>query len=52
LHYSNFLICRNQQLDLGNWLDENYTELKATYLAMVNRFDEQFGILKNKLKLY
>ena len=43
-------ICRNQQLDLGNWLDENYTELKATYLAMVNRFDEQFGILKNKLK--
>lgn len=41
-------ICRNQHLD--GWLEDHYAELKATYLAMVNRFDEQFGILKAKLK--
>lgn len=46
-------ICRNQ--NLKHWLDENYTELKATYLAMVARFDYQFGMLKKELqdlKLY
>lgn len=41
-------ICRNQNLDA--WLEDNYAELKATYLAMVHRFDAQFGILTSKLK--
>ena len=41
-------ICRNQHLE--DWLEENYVEMKAVYLGMVSRFDEQFGILKNKLK--
>lgn len=41
-------ICRNQ--NLHSWLEEHYNEMKGTYLAMVNRFDEQFGILKSKLQ--
>lgn len=41
-------ICRNQNLE--GWLEDNYNEMKAVYLGMVNRFDEQFGILKNKLQ--
>lgn len=41
-------ICKNQNLE--SWLKNNYRELKATYLAMVSRFDYQFGMLKNQLK--
>lgn len=41
-------ICRNQKLD--SWLDSNYKEMKATYLAMVSRFDYQFGMLKKQLQ--
>ncbi|MFV0255630.1 MAG: sulfatase-like hydrolase/transferase [Erysipelotrichaceae bacterium] len=41
-------ICRNQNLE--NWLKENYIEMKSTYLAMVSRFDYQFGMLKKQLK--
>lgn len=41
-------ICQNQHLH--DWLDDHYVDLKATYLAMVNRFDTQFGILKDKLQ--
>lgn len=41
-------ICTNQHLH--DWLEDNYREMKATYLGMVERFDEMFGILKNKLQ--
>lgn len=41
-------IARNQNLD--EWLEDNYTEMKATYLAMVSRFDYQYGLMKNKLQ--
>lgn len=43
-------IARNQNLAGGGWLDKNYAELKATYLAMVSRFDHQFGMLTDTLK--
>lgn len=36
--------------NLRDWGDENFIEMRATYLAMVSRFDYQFGLLKNKLK--
>ena len=41
-------ICRNQAL--SSWLKDNYKEVKATYLAMVSRFDYQFGMVKQQLK--
>ena len=41
-------IAKNQNLE--EWLKDNYTEMKATYLAMVSRFDYQYGLLKNKLQ--
>lgn len=36
--------------NLREWGDENFIEMRAVYLAMVSRFDHQFGLLKNKLK--
>lgn len=33
-----------------HWEEERFTELRATYLAMVSRFDHQFGMLCDKLK--
>ena len=36
--------------NLQNWSEERFTELRATYLAMVSRFDHQFGMICNKLK--
>lgn len=41
-------ICEKQ--NLANWGDENFTEMRATYLAMVSRFDHQYGMLRDKLK--
>ena len=41
-------ICRNQHIE--TWLEENYQEMKATYLAMVSRFDYHFGMLKDALQ--
>lgn len=41
-------ICRNQHIE--SWLKKNYKEMKATYLAMVSRFDHHFGMLKDTLK--
>ncbi len=41
-------IASKQNLDA--WGEANMTELRATYLAMVSRFDHQFGMVKNKLK--
>ena len=41
-------ICRKQ--NLRDWGDENFIEVRATYLAMVSRFDYQFGLIKQKLK--
>lgn len=32
------------------WSEEHFDELRATYLAMVARFDYQFGLLCDKLK--
>ncbi|MCF0114031.1 MAG: sulfatase-like hydrolase/transferase [Erysipelotrichaceae bacterium] len=36
--------------NLKDWGDENFIEMRATYLAMVSRFDYQFGLLRDKLK--
>lgn len=41
-------IASKQHLDA--WGEENMNELRATYLAMVSRFDHQYGMIKNKLK--
>ncbi len=40
-------IAKNQ--NLSSWLDQYYKEVVGTYLAMVSRFDYQFGMLKEKL---
>lgn len=34
---------------LTQWTEEQLTEIRATYLAMVSRFDHQFGLLRKKL---
>ncbi|WP_033163726.1 sulfatase-like hydrolase/transferase [Sharpea azabuensis] len=36
--------------NLESWTKERFNELRATYLAMVSRFDYQFGQVVNKLK--
>ena len=41
-------IAKKQNLE--NWGEENFTEMQATYLAMVARFDHQFGMFKDKLQ--
>lgn len=35
---------------LDHWTEEQFTELRATYLAMVSRFDYQLGMIVDKLK--
>ena len=35
---------------MQTWSEERWAELRATYLAMVSRFDAQFGMLVDKLK--
>ena len=40
----------SKKQNLQNWGDENFIEMRATYLAMVSRFDYQFGLIQNKLK--
>jgi len=41
-------ISKKQQLT--SWDEERFDELRATYLAMVSRFDTHFGMLMDKLK--
>ncbi len=36
--------------NLRDWGEENFIEMRAVYLAMVSRFDHQFGMLKQALK--
>lgn len=36
--------------NLTGWSEEQYNELRAVYLGMVERFDHQFGMVKDKLK--
>ena len=40
----------NSKQNLDSWSEERFTELRATYLAMVSRFDHQFGMIVDKLK--
>ena len=40
----------NAKQHLDNWSEDRFTELRATYLAMVSRFDHQFGMIVDKLK--
>ena len=40
----------NEKQGLNNWDEDRISELRATYLAMVSRFDYQFGLIKDKLK--
>lgn len=43
-----FEIAKKQ--NLADWGEDNFTQMQATYLAMVARFDHQFGMLKDKLQ--
>lgn len=36
--------------NLSTWGEENFQELRGTYLAMVSRFDHQYGLIRDKLK--
>jgi len=36
--------------NLDTWSEQRFNELRATYLAMVARFDHQYGLLADKLK--
>lgn len=38
-----------EKQNMQNWTEEQWNELRATYLAMVSRFDYHFGLIKNKL---
>jgi arylsulfatase A-like enzyme len=40
----------NEKQGLNEWSEERFDELRATYLAMVSRFDYQFGLIQEKLK--
>lgn len=40
----------NSKQNLNKWSEERFNELRATYLAMVSRFDYQFGMIVDKLK--
>ncbi len=39
-----------ERQNLADWGEDNFTEMRATYLAMVSRFDHQFGMLTKALK--
>lgn len=41
-------IARKQ--NLSHWGEDHFDELRATYLAMVSRFDHQLGMVRDKLK--
>lgn len=41
-------IARKQ--NLSQWGENNFDEMRATYLAMVSRFDYQLGMVRDKLK--
>ncbi|MNJ49773.1 Choline-sulfatase [compost metagenome] len=40
----------NAKQELNGWTEDRFDELRATYLAMVSRFDHQLGMIKDKLK--
>ncbi len=40
----------NEKQNLNGWTEERFDELRATYLAMVSRFDHQLGMIKEKLR--
>lgn len=40
----------NSKQNLNGWSEDRFDELRATYLAMVSRFDHQFGMIVDKLK--
>jgi arylsulfatase A-like enzyme len=40
----------NSRQNLNGWSEERFDELRATYLAMVSRFDYQYGLISDKLK--
>lgn len=40
----------NSKQGLNEWTEDRFDELRATYLAMVSRFDHQLGLIKDKLR--
>lgn len=40
----------NDKQQLNGWEESRFDELRATYLAMVSRFDHQLGMIKQKLQ--
>lgn len=47
---ASMLYAINSKQKLNSWSEERFNELRATYLAMVSRFDHQFGLVVDKLK--
>ncbi|MCC0784046.1 sulfatase-like hydrolase/transferase [Clostridioides sp. ES-S-0108-01] len=47
---ASMLYAINSKQRLNEWSEERFDELRATYLAMVSRFDYQFGMVVDKLK--
>lgn len=39
-----------ERQNLHSWDEENFDDMRATYLAMVSRFDHQYGMVVDKLK--
>ncbi|MGK0552047.1 sulfatase-like hydrolase/transferase [Enterococcus faecalis] len=50
LNKASMLYGINEKQQLNGWSEERFAELRATYLAMVSRFDYQLGLIKEKLK--
>lgn len=40
----------NAKQHLDTWTEDRFNELRATYLAMVSRFDYQYGLIERKLR--
>lgn len=40
----------NEKQNMNQWSEAQYDEIRATYLAMVSRFDHQYGLIRDKLK--
>lgn len=40
----------NSRQNLNGWSEDRFDELRATYLAMVSRFDYQYGLISDRLK--
>lgn len=49
-HKASMLYGINAKQHLDTWTEDRFDELRATYLAMVSRFDYQYGMIEKKLR--